>query len=78
MNSRFAPLAIVLALLAVLLMASEAIFSFFYFYPLAFAIALWSLIGLAGGGALVYYAFIEPRRKAAQKTLDTKTEASPD
>ena len=81
MDNRFAPLAIVLTLLtflAVLLMASEAIFSFFFFNPLASAIAIWSLIGLGGGGALVYYAFIEPRRKPTQQAPDVETESSPD
>jgi hypothetical protein len=78
MDSRFAPLAIDLALLAVLLMASEAIFSFFFFHPLASAIAVWSLIGLGGGGALVYYAFIEPRRKPTHQAPDVETKSSPD
>lgn len=69
--------AIALTILAVLLVSSEAIFSFFFFHPLASAIAVWSLIGLGGGGALVYYAFIEPRRKKAQKTPNTETKGSP-
>lgn len=78
--SRSLPLVIALALGATLLLASEAIFSFFLFSdPLVSVIAIWSLIGLVGGGALIYYTLIAPRRtpKAAEPLMPAD-DATPD
>jgi hypothetical protein len=77
--SRSLPLVIALALGAALLLASEAIFSFILFSdPLVSAIALWSLIGLVGGGALIYYTLIAPRRTPKSEPRTTADDTTPD
>jgi hypothetical protein len=77
--SRSLPLVIALALGAALLLASEAIFSFILFSdPLVSAIALWSLIGLVGGGALISSPHIAPRRTPKSEPRTTADDTTPD
>lgn len=49
-----------------------------FFHPYALAVGIWSLIGLVGGGALIYYTLIKPRRTPAQKPPDAETGSAPD